>query len=131
MRSFGTPCGPGLLLVAAPVGEGREPVGYLLARTLRESLHIEQVTVHPAYARQGIGARLIKAAGAYAVGQGIPALTLTTFRDVPWNAPYYRRLGFAEIPGRDVPSDLRAIVQRERDAGLHRWPRAVMKRGCG
>lgn len=121
----------GLLFVAAPAGTGGEPVGYLLARPLRESLHIEQVTVHPAFARQGIGARLIAAAGSHAVEQGIPALTLTTFRDVPWNAPYYRRLGFEELPERDLPPDLRAIVQREQDAGLHRWPRVVMQRSCG
>ncbi len=120
----------GLLLVASPGADHDEPVAYLLARQLRESLHIEQVTVHPAYARQGIGARLIEATGAYATGQGISALTLTTFRDVPWNAPYYRRLGFTEVTSETLPPDLQAIVQRERDAGLDRWPRVVMRRAC-
>lgn len=121
----------GLLLVAVADNDGGEPVGYLFAHQLEDSLHIEQITVHPAHARQGIGARLIEACEACALARGIPALTLTTFRHVPWNAPYYRRLRFEEIPERELSPDLRAIVQRERDAGLHRWPRVVMRRPCG
>jgi hypothetical protein len=36
-----------------------------------------------------LGAILIDHLGALADAEDRPALRLTTFRDVPWNAPYY------------------------------------------
>jgi hypothetical protein len=43
---------------------------------------------------------------------------LTTFRDVPWNAPYYRRLGF----------ELAALVEREDARIPGDAPRVAMSR---
>jgi ribosomal protein S18 acetylase RimI-like enzyme len=63
------------------------PVGYLLSDVVDGCAHIEQVSVAPAHARRGIGAALINRLDAVAAAQNRPALTLTTFRDVPWNAP--------------------------------------------
>ena len=34
----------------------------------------------------------------WAAGNGYASVTLTTFRDVPWNMPFYERLGFRVIP---------------------------------
>lgn len=70
------------------------PVAYLLLDTVDGSAYIEQVSVHPKYARQGLGRALIDTAEAWARQYGLLTLTLTTFADVPWNAPYYARLGF-------------------------------------
>ena len=118
----------GLLWVAVDQGDNALPVAYLLAVMLDESLHIEQLTVHPGYARQRIGSRLIDVCGDRAIACGYRSLTLTTFRDVPWNAPYYRRIGFMEVPGSQIPPALREIIRQEHDAGLDRWPRVVMYR---
>jgi GNAT superfamily N-acetyltransferase len=118
----------GCLWVAFEDAEPQRPVAYLLAMRLAGSVHIEQLTVHPDFARQRIGARLIDACAAWANTQGYQSLTLTTFRDVPWNAPYYRRLGFAEVTDLALPDDVREIVRGENDAGLDRWPRVVMRR---
>jgi len=85
----------GLAWVAA---EGDGPVAYLLAAEVDGCLHVEQVSVDPARAGRGIGAALIDHVAGIARADGRPALTLTTFRDIPWNAPYYARLGFAELP---------------------------------
>jgi ribosomal protein S18 acetylase RimI-like enzyme len=117
-----------LLWVAVDEGESLAPVAYLLAKNLDESHHIEQLTVHPRYARQRIGSRLIDACGEGAIACGSGSLTLTTFRDVPWNAPYYRRIAFVEMPDSQMSPALREIVQQEHDAGLDRWPRVVMGR---
>ena len=57
-----------------------------------------------------------------------PALTLTTFEHVPWNAPYYARLGFRILDDAEVTPGLRAIRQREAEIGLDRWPRVCMRR---
>jgi ribosomal protein S18 acetylase RimI-like enzyme len=89
------------------------PVAYLLSAVLDGCAHIEQVSVEPAHARRGIGASLIDRLDADAAAKGQPALTLTTFRDVPWNAPYYARLGFAVLEVSEQGPELRAITQRE------------------
>lgn len=116
-----------MLWVAVDEVEGALPVAYLLAERLDESFHIEQLTVHPRYARQRIGSRLVDACSDWAATSAYQSLTLTTFRDVPWNAPYYQRIGFVEVPDSRLSPALRKIVQREHDLGLDRWPRVVMR----
>lgn len=118
----------GTLWVAVDEVESMSPVAYLLAERLDESLHIEQLTVHLRYARQRIGSRLVDACSDWAAASGYRSLTLTTFSDVPWNASYYQRIGFVEVPDSRLTPALREIVQREYDLGLDRWPRVVMRR---
>jgi GNAT superfamily N-acetyltransferase len=104
------------------------PVAYLIADPVDGSLHIEQVSVHPRYARRGIGRRLIENLAQHAVAEGVPALTLTTFAGVPWNAPYYRRCGFQVLDDDALSPGLRAIRAHEAARGLDRWPRVCMRR---
>lgn len=101
---------------------------YLLADRIDDALHIEQVSVDPAYGRLGRGRALIEHAAGQAAELSCSALTLTTFIDVPWNAPYYRRLGFAEIPDVGLTPGLAAVRRREAQIGLDRWPRTAMQR---
>lgn len=103
-----------------------EPVAYLVMDVLDGNFHIEQVTVHPHAAGRGLGRELIRHLGEAASAQGVPALTLTTFAEVPWNAPYYRRLGFSiiENPG----PELLQVRKNEAARGLDRWPRVCMIR---
>ena len=55
------------------------------------------------------------------------AVTLTTFSEVPWNRPYYERLGFNVIPAEEYSPGLHAIRQNEEDLGLDEWPRVCMQ----
>lgn len=84
--------------------------------------------MHPVAARQGVGRRLLEHAAAYAVARGAGALTLTTFAEVPWNAPYYARCGFRVVTDSDLPPGLNDIRSREVAHGLYRWPRVTMRR---
>ncbi|NUU21508.1 MAG: GNAT family N-acetyltransferase [Streptomycetaceae bacterium] len=104
------------------------PVAYLVAEPVDGNLHIEQVSVHADHARRGIGRALIEHVAGYAAERGFPAVTLTTFTDVAWNAPYYRRLGFAELADAALGPELREIRAREAAHGLDRWPRCAMVR---
>jgi GNAT superfamily N-acetyltransferase len=104
------------------------PVAYLLLDTVDGSAHIEQVSVHPQYARQGLGRALIDTAEAWARHNELPTLTLTTFVDVPWNAPYYARLGFNVIPDIELSAGLRRLREHEASIGLDAWPRVAMRR---
>ena len=48
--------------------------------------------------------------------------------DVPWNAPYYARLGFRVLAPDQIGDGLRRIRGHEAALGLDRWPRVVMYR---
>ena len=85
-----------------------EPVGFVVADVIDGAAHIEQISVHPAHARQRIGAMLLDHVAGWAARQGLPALTLITFRGVPWNAPYCERLGFRELAPAELTPGLAA-----------------------
>ena len=104
------------------------PAAYLVAEPVDEFLHVEQVSVHPRAARRRLGRSLIDHLAGVARAGGMSALTLTTFAEVPWNAPYYERLGFRVVPDAELTPGLRRIVDAEGAIGLHRWPRVVMRR---
>lgn len=104
------------------------PVAYLIADIVDGAMHIEQVSVHPRAARRGVGRMLLEHAAADAAARGLRALTLTTFADVPWNAPYYARCGFRVLDETELSPGMRAIWDREIAHGLHRWPRVFMRR---
>jgi GNAT superfamily N-acetyltransferase len=107
---------------------GDPPVSYVLVDEIDGYAHIEQVSVHPGHSRQGIGRMLIDHVGTWATSRGLAGLTLTTFTEVPWNAPYYARLGFRVVT--DLSPGLRALRAHEAAIGLDAWPRVVMRRDC-
>ena len=109
------------------VDDADRPVGYLIADTVNGNLHVEQVSMHPGRARRGVGRRLIGHLAARATG-AVSALTLTTFTEVPWNEPYYRRCGFRTLGANELTPGLLAIRRREAAHGLDRWPRVCMRR---
>jgi GNAT superfamily N-acetyltransferase len=106
-------------------------VAYLLVTIVDGNAHIDQVSVHPAHARRGLGRALLDTAAAWAAQRGLAALTLTTFANVPWNAPYYQRLGFDVMDDDQIGSGLLRIREHEADVGLARWPRVTMRRPIG
>lgn len=106
----------------------RPPVAYALLENVDGCLHVEQVSVHPDRARRGIGRALLDHAARLAATAGLPALTLTTFADVPWNAPYYERCGFRRLAVHEETPGLRRLRAHEAAAGLDRWPRLCMRR---
>jgi GNAT superfamily N-acetyltransferase len=110
------------------VDDDDAPIAYLLSAVLDNCAHIEEVCVAPSHARRRVGAALIEHLAAIARSEGRAALTLTTFRDVPWNAPYYQRLGFAIFEAPDVGPELSALVARETRSIPGRAPRVAMRR---
>lgn len=107
--------------------EGDPPVGFALIGWVDGNVHLEQLAVHPDRMRQGIGGRLVRAVLDHARATGAPAVTLTTFRDVPWNAPWYARHGFTVLPEAAWGPELRELVAREREMGIEVAPRVVMR----
>ncbi|SBT89047.1 Acetyltransferase (GNAT) family protein [Streptomyces sp. DI166] len=104
------------------------PVAYLIADPVDGNFHVEQVSVHPDVARRRLGHMLLEHLAAHARSEGSPALTLTTFTEVPWNAPYYARCGFHPMDDATLTPGLRKIRENEAAHGLDRWPRVCMRR---
>jgi GNAT superfamily N-acetyltransferase len=102
------------------------PIAYLIADLVDANAHIEQVSVHPSFSRRGIGRSLIDHLGAWAREHDRPAVTLTTFAEVPWNGPYYVRCGFRAIPDAEMGPELAVLFAGERARGLARDPRVAM-----
>ncbi|MFI1580583.1 GNAT family N-acetyltransferase [Embleya sp. NPDC020630] len=103
---------------------GEPALAYVIWDLVDGAAHIEQVSVHPDGARRGLGRAMIDRVQAHT---GL-ALTLTTFRDVAWNAPYYARIGFRALDPAEVTPGLAAIRAHEAALGLDRWPRVCMRR---
>jgi GNAT superfamily N-acetyltransferase len=129
---------PGTVEELAPYADGGRafvsvdaddtPVGYLLLDLVDGAAHIEQVSVHPDHARKRLGRALIEHAASWASARDLHFLTLTTYVHVPWNGPYYERLGFRYLTAGEETPGLRAIRDRERALGLEVWPRTSMRR---
>ncbi len=111
---------------------GNRPVGFALVEMLADDLpHLEEIDVEPIHGSRGLGTALVRAVYGWAMVSGYPMLTLTTFRSVPWNYPFYARLGFLEIPRETLRSELVALVASEADRGLNPDNRVVMGFRCG
>jgi GNAT superfamily N-acetyltransferase len=107
---------------------GEAPVGFALVEMLAEDLpHLEEIDVAPIHGRRGLGTALVHTVLDWVASEGYQQLTLTTFRNVPWNMPFYARLGFVEIPTPELRPELEAVVRDESDRGLDRDQRVVMR----
>lgn len=115
----------GRLWVAAAAQD--EPVGFALLSTIDGYLHLEELDVHPSHGRRGIGAALLRQVCAWAETTGYPGLTLSTFRDVPWNAPFYARHGFRTLEPAELTPGLVRLRQIEQSRGLRTDQRVIMR----
>jgi GNAT superfamily N-acetyltransferase len=119
----------GLLWVALePTGA---PVGFAVASICGRRVHLEELDVLPGHGRKGIGSALIEAVEDYALKSDCTEITLTTFRDVPWNAPFYARLGFEVIPEQELGAELVRRLSDEVALGLEHSRRVAMRRPLG
>ncbi|MBS1791578.1 MAG: GNAT family N-acetyltransferase [Acidobacteria bacterium] len=114
------------LLWVAALPDGK-PVGFALTHLLDGGLHLEEVDVHPDYGRRGIGTKLIQTVCRSAQSAGFSTVTLTTFRDIPWNAPFYQKLGFRILAQSELTPELLRLVEEEERRGLAKELRVVMR----
>jgi GNAT superfamily N-acetyltransferase len=113
---------PGFLLVAAEREDGPAE-GFVHVLEFEGGAHLEQLAVRRISARRSSGSALVRAALAEAGRRGHSRVTLRTYADVPWNAPFSARLGFVES---EPDSDrLRALLVEEARSDLQRYGRRV------
>jgi GNAT superfamily N-acetyltransferase len=110
------------------VGGGDVLAGFALCRELDGSAHLLEIDVHPDHGRRGVGRALVAEVTRWAHRSRLPAVTLTTFRDVPWNAPFYERLGFRVLEADELPEALRDVLRHEAARGLPADRRVAMRK---
>jgi GNAT superfamily N-acetyltransferase len=105
----------------------RTPVGFAMADIVDGGAHLDEMDVMPDFGRQGIGTRLVRTLIDWAQSCDYPAITLITFRHLPWNAPFYERMGFASMAPSEIGSELTGLLQEESKAGIDLQQRVCMK----
>jgi GNAT superfamily N-acetyltransferase/uncharacterized damage-inducible protein DinB len=103
-------------------------VGFAQAMVLDGVAHLDEIDVVPAHMRKGVGSRLVETVCRWARTAGYPKITLSTFRDVPWNRPFYESCGFHVVDERALPPQHRELIATERSRGLRTDRRVVMER---
>ncbi len=100
------------------LADDRTPVGFAMADTIDGSAHLDELDVMPKFGRRGIGTRLLDASINWARDSRFPQMTLVTFRNVPWNAPFYEKNGFVSMPDAELGDGLVSLLNEERKAGI-------------
>lgn len=104
-----------------------QPVGFTLTSGRGRGLYLDQISVHPDHGRQGLGRSLMLRVLQNAEERHLPIVTLSTFRDVPWNAPFYASMGFKEIV-RDKLDPFMLEIERAQSEFMEVTKRCFMQR---
>ncbi len=105
---------------------GDPPVGFVQIDEVDANAHVQELAVLPSHMRQGLGSALLDAACEWARAAGYAAITLTTYAEVAWNAPFYEARGFVELA--ELTPELVEIRDWERDVGLDAIGRRIAMR---
>ncbi|WP_090229423.1 GNAT family N-acetyltransferase [Filomicrobium insigne] len=102
-------------------------LGFLNAEVYGQEFHIWQLAVRHHHQRRGCGTALIREVIASAKARKLFAITLTTFRNVPWNMPFYQSLGFQTLRVDQLDDRLIALLRKEVEHGLPETKRCAMR----
>ena len=117
----------GFVLVAS-VTEESNPVGFAHVIEFDDAAHLEQLSVLPESGRQGVGRMLVNAAMDEAAHRGYSSITLRTFANLPWNAPFYSSCGFVE--SEPVSAFELELLVAEHAVGIDALGRRVQMSAC-
>jgi GNAT superfamily N-acetyltransferase len=101
-------------------------VGFTITREVDDTIYLQEMDVDPAHGRRGLGAALVETVCTWAKFQGYCAISLSTFRDIPWNAPFYAKLGFQMLDESELSIGFQQIRRQEMEAGLPISDRVIM-----
>ena len=102
------------------------PVGFVLVDLVDGAAHVEEISVLPDVGGRGHGMALMRHVEKWARGKGFPAVTLTTFSEVPWNRPWYERRGYRVLAEDEWTPGLVARREEEAAHGLDPDQRVIM-----
>ncbi|MDQ5937803.1 MAG: hypothetical protein QG574_5162 [Cyanobacteriota bacterium erpe_2018_sw_21hr_WHONDRS-SW48-000092_B_bin.40] len=112
-------------------GTTQGPVGFAIATVLGPVAYLEEVDVLPSHGRRGLGRRLVETVAEWARGRNFPHLTLSTFLNIAWNAPFYSTMGFEKLPKNQWSKEIEEIYMLEQKLGLPVEERTFMRLQLG
>lgn len=102
------------------------PIAFLNGSLENKNFHIHEVSVESSHQGKGIGRSLVLTAKQWAITSGCSSITLTTFRNVPWNEGFYRSMQFRTLDSSELTPSLEGLMKIEADAGLSIKERCAM-----
>ena len=108
-------------------GHSRIIAGFICAQLLSGTLHIGELSVGSEWQGRGIGRALVMHVVNKAIMLDTLEVTLTTFRKIAWNEPFYRKLGFETLADNQLTQQLRDILEEEVAHGFSREQRCAMR----
>jgi len=98
--------------VTVAVDANDQPIAFAALGYVDAEAHLQQISVTRAWMKRGIGHVLMK----HVLDWAGPSLWLTTYADIPWNRPFYERLGFTCVSEDRCGPEMRAVLEEERQA---------------
>jgi len=102
------------------------PVGFACTWDIDDLSYLAQISVVPENQGSGIGGALLKTAMKHSRDEGKPAIVLTAYQDIPWNAPFYARHGFEVLLDTNMGPKLLELAKRDEKEWGCFSPRVVM-----
>jgi ribosomal protein S18 acetylase RimI-like enzyme len=103
-----------------------QPIGFAGGQHISGNFHLVELSVAKDAQGKGVGRALMSAMFEQVQREGYRAITLTTFRHLPWNGPWYARLGFVEVSPKEMGREYMEIVEHEAQNGLDIKQRCMM-----
>lgn len=99
---------------------GNQPVGFamVIADAGSNSAMLAELDVDPEHQQKGLGRALVQTVIRWARAEGFKQLSLTTFSNVQWNAPFYKKMGFRILAHNELSKALTSILDKEAELGL-------------
>lgn len=95
---------------------GNPPKGFIRIDAVDNNAHIEQLSVDRNFMGKGLGGTLLEAAVDWARVNDYSSITLITFKNIPWNGPFYKKHGFDELT--NISNGLKRLREHEKKLGL-------------
>jgi GNAT superfamily N-acetyltransferase len=101
-------------------------VGFAITREVDRTIYLQEMDVDPKHGQRGIGTALIETISDWAKFHRYGTISLSTFSDLPWNAPFYAKLGFRMLEESELTIGFQQIRRQEMEAGLPISERVIM-----
>lgn len=102
-------------------------IGFAAADVMEGEAYLQELGVLPEFGKQGIGSRLVGAVVEWARVSGYSNLGLITFKHLPWNAPFYAKLGFSILQSSEHGPGFARLFAEEKRLGINIDNRVAMR----
>jgi len=109
------------------VKEDKQPIGFAMANIIDGEAYLQEVGVLPEFGRRGIGRRLVNSVITWARVEGFKSVLLVTFKHLPWNAPFYAKLGFRKVQRASHGPEISQLFHEEKARGIDIDNRVAMR----